>query len=377
MEVTSDRKRWTYVPELDGLRALSIIAVMLHHFVPMSFNGGYFGVTVFFVLSGYLITGLLLAEWDQRGGIDFRAFYARRALRLYPALVAVVVVFTLVAALVGHPGVSNQQFLLGDGTSLIYVNDFIQSAWTLGGGAQWFAPTWSLGVEEQFYLLWPIVLVVLLRRTDAQRIFRWLLVVALSAAILYPAIVQMIGTGWMYYSPIGSLLPLMAGCGAVFIRRHPSPVSAALAAILLIGAMLQAPWVTAPSLWHGYVQVVALGATVLILFLTRPGGWAPLRWAPLVWLGRRSYGVYLVHMPMLYVFLRLVPYRDPWIYALLVATTSILIAALLYRCVERPFLVRKAAFVRATAAQPDTAPSRPDAAVVVVSGPRPPGNTFA
>jgi peptidoglycan/LPS O-acetylase OafA/YrhL len=96
-----------------------------------------------------------------------------------------------------------------------------------------------------------------------------------------------------------------------------------------------------------------------------------------VWLGRRSYGVYLIHMPMLYVFLRLVPYRDPWIYALLVATTSILAAALLYRAVERPFLALKTTFVRTDASQSTTASARPGGAVVVVSGPRPPENTFA
>lgn len=376
MSVDANTRRWTYVPELDGLRALAIVAVMLHHLVPMSFNGGYFGVTVFFVLSGYLITGLLMTEWDQRGGIDFRAFYTRRALRLYPALLAVVVVFTLVAALVGHPGLSNQQFLVGDGTSLVYVNDFIQAAGALGGGAQWFAPTWSLGVEEQFYLLWPIVLLVVLRRADRQRVLSWLIVAAVAAATLYPATVRLVGTGWMYYSPLGSLLPLMAGCGAAFTRRRTSPIVAALAGALLVATMLEAPFVTDPSLWNGFIQAVTLASVGVLLFLTRPGGWAPMRWGPLVWLGRRSYGVYLIHMPMLYVFLRLVPYRDPWVYALLVATTSILVAALLYRCVEQPFLALKTTFVRA-AAQPTTTVPRQDAAVVVVSGPRPPENTFA
>ncbi len=110
------------------------------------------------------------------------------------------------------------------------MNDFIQAAGALGGGAQWFAPTWSLGVEEQFYLLWPIVLLVVLRRADRQRVLSWLVVAAVAAAMLYPATVRLVGTGWMYYSPLGSLLPLMAGCGAAFTRRRTSPIVAALAA---------------------------------------------------------------------------------------------------------------------------------------------------
>jgi peptidoglycan/LPS O-acetylase OafA/YrhL len=182
--VASTKKRWAYVPELDGLRAISIIAVMLHHYLPDSFEGGYFGVTVFFVLSGYLITGLLLAEWDGHGDLDFRKFYARRMLRLYPALVTVVVVFTLIALVVGHVGISDQQFFVGDGTSLVYVNDFIQASARLGGGSQWFAPTWSLGVEEQFYLLWPVLLLILLRRVDQSRLTKWLVVGALAVAML-------------------------------------------------------------------------------------------------------------------------------------------------------------------------------------------------
>jgi peptidoglycan/LPS O-acetylase OafA/YrhL len=344
---TSAARRWVYVPELDALRALAIVAVMLHHFVPDTFGGGYFGVTVFFVLSGYLITGLLLSEWDRHGAIDLPAFYARRVLRLYPALIAVVLFFTVVAFVIGHPGLSTSQFLTGDGTSLIYVNDFIQAAGTLGGGAQWFAPTWSLGVEEQFYLLWPILLVLVLSRSDRSRISNWIVVATLAAAMLYPAIAGQVGAGWMYYSPLGSLLPLLAGCGAAFSRRRPSAILAGAAAALLVVTMLEAPWVTDLSLWHGYVQCATLGATVVILFLTRAEGWAPMRWAPLVWLGRRSYGVYLIHMPVFYAYLILLPDRNPWSYALLVSITSVILAALLYRLVEAPFLAMKTRLTRA------------------------------
>jgi peptidoglycan/LPS O-acetylase OafA/YrhL len=344
MAHASQPGRWSYVPELDGLRALAIIAVMLHHFVPNTFNGGYFGVTVFFVLSGYLITGLLLSEWDRRAAVNLPAFYVRRALRLYPALVAVVLIFTGVAFVVGHPGLSTSQFLAGDGTGLIYANDIIQAAGTLGGGAQWFAPTWSLGVEEQFYLLWPIVLVLVLSRGHRSQIAKALVVAALSVAMLYPAMADLVGVGWMYYSPLGSLLPLLAGCGAAFSRRRLSGALSLVAAVLLIATMLQAPWVTNLSLWDGYMQAATVAAVVLVLFLARDGGWAPMRWRPLVWLGRRSYGLYLIHMPVFYVYLRLVPYRNPWSYALLVAMTSVALAALLYRLVESPFLALKSRF---------------------------------
>lgn len=161
--------RLSYRPELDGLRGISILLVFVHHFYHPVLPGGFLGVDIFFVLSGFLITSLLLQEWDSKGSINLRDFYIRRALRLMPALLALVLVLGVFAAF----------FLSGDGALLTY-----QGIWlTLSYVSNWLyafhyvSPnnplgiTWSLAIEEQFYLLWPVILRFVLRSGISRRDF--------------------------------------------------------------------------------------------------------------------------------------------------------------------------------------------------------------
>ena len=170
--MTPTRRGFGYVPALDGLRALSLAAILLFHSRLPWAAGGFLGVTVFFTLSGFLITSLLLTERARTGSIDLRAFWVRRARRLAPA---VLVLLALVAALVGTGRLASSASLTGD------------AAATAGWVANWrfvlsgqsyadlfsqptpFQHMWSLAVEEQFYLLFPGLLLLLLGRHDGMR----------------------------------------------------------------------------------------------------------------------------------------------------------------------------------------------------------------
>jgi peptidoglycan/LPS O-acetylase OafA/YrhL len=156
-----------YMPALDGLRALAVLAVLLYHGNVSWAQGGYFGVDAFFVLSGFLITGLLLAEWRDEGGINFKQFWVRRARRLLPALALVVVAVAVYAARYAMPIELHQ--LRRDALSTIgYVANWSQIFAHQSYFEQFAAPsalkhTWSLAIEEQFYLVWPLLVFAAMR----------------------------------------------------------------------------------------------------------------------------------------------------------------------------------------------------------------------
>ncbi|MGA1616738.1 MAG: acyltransferase family protein, partial [Ilumatobacteraceae bacterium] len=149
-----------YLPGLDGLRALAVIAVMIYHADPSWLPGGFLGVEVFFVISGYLITLLLMAERERDGRIDLGAFWMRRARRLLPALFAVMVALSIYTTIFRPEALGKVRGDLIAG--FFYVSNWFQ-IWVGAGYASSgdFAPLrhlWSLAVEEQFYLVWPIVM---------------------------------------------------------------------------------------------------------------------------------------------------------------------------------------------------------------------------
>ena len=152
----------TYRPDIEGLRGVAVCLVVAYHASPRRFHGGFIGVDVFFVLSGYLITGLLVREITETGRLSLAGFYARRARRLLPASALVFLGTILACSLFLSPV---QQYHLGDSGShtALYISNF----WFLRQATNYFAPaignnpflhTWSLAVEEQFYLVWPAII---------------------------------------------------------------------------------------------------------------------------------------------------------------------------------------------------------------------------
>lgn len=299
-------------PEIDGLRAIAILLVMAYHAGWGWPAGGFVGVDLFFVLSGYLITRLLVEALDGSGRIDLTAFYARRVLRLLPALV-IVCGGVLLAAPYFLPPFGEVQ---GTAKSALAALLFAANLWFWKSGEDYFNPDsgdepllhlWSLGVEEQFYLCWPLALWLGWRwrgRTGSTALL--LLVAALSlAAALYwtrpgnaAAFYLMPTRAWQF--ALGGLLALHQGPLAAAAARHPrTMVGAGLlgAGLLLLAAAIIRHGDPYPG-WRALLPSV--GGALLLLGLSAAGRWQRLlAWSPLAWTGARSYELYLWHWPLL------------------------------------------------------------------------------
>jgi peptidoglycan/LPS O-acetylase OafA/YrhL len=315
------------VPALDGIRAVAVVGVLAFHGGVSWATGGFLGVDAFFVLSGYLITALLLAEWTRSGGrIDLAAFWGRRARRLLPALLLVVTAVAVGARALLPP--EEVRLLRGDGiAALLYVANWRM----IFRGGDYFSDTaapsplehtWSLGIEEQFYLVWPLVLaLVLFRRSAARTSVRtrlWALVAVccVGAAASTAALATTYSAadpGRAYYGTDtrGAAILVGAALAALLALRPPGPVRAgwrrvglgALAAVGAAGFAWAATHLSGTDevLYHGGMAATALAVVAVIAHVALvPSGWSArlLSLPPLPQLGRISYGVYLWHWPV-------------------------------------------------------------------------------
>jgi peptidoglycan/LPS O-acetylase OafA/YrhL len=347
------------------VRGLAVLAVVGAHFAPTLAGGGVFGVDVFFCLSGCLITLLLLEEWQSTGSLSFRRFYLRRALRLLPALAVLLLAGALFARAVGGK-VALRQYRPDAWCVLAYYFN-----WKLcfaGAHGGMLIHCWSLAVEEQFYLVWPLLLFLLLRCGVPRR---WVLALALLGVLVPPALrvalwAPRVEAGHrLYYGTdtrmdgvwAGCLVALLASGGLLprsgWARRGLH--GAALAALALLLTILFVPrYVTAalppvhPAyLYSGSFTAVALSTAVVLAALLA----GPPRALRLVferpvlrWLGRVSYGLYLWHYPVLYAYGlyagpgRLTHPDRPWEVLAVQLALSLGLTLLSYYLVERPAL---------------------------------------
>lgn len=352
------RTRPVHWPALDGVRALAVAAVVVYHARPAWLPGGFMGVDVFFVLSGFLITSLLLREQHATGRIGLRAFWARRARRLLPALyllLGLILAWEVGLRLAGATSLRwDALAALGYATNWFLIGHQ-QSYFAAFSAPDALQHLWSLAVEEQFYVVWPLVCVAgLLRRRGA------LLAVCAAAAastLLCAALYNPIGDpSRVYYGTdthstgllIGAALAVLYANAWPRVKRTHRPsrralltaASVALLALsgLLLGFLLMAE--TQPLVYRGGLSLMALAAAVLLGVLLHPAGHiaaAVFAWRPLRWIGVRSYGIYLWHWPVLVLSS---PHGDPGSSppALLVmqALAAVGLAALSYRYVETP-----------------------------------------
>jgi peptidoglycan/LPS O-acetylase OafA/YrhL len=292
--------RLGYRPALDGVRGVAIAIVVGFHAFHWPANGT-LGVDLFFVLSGFLITALLLEEHQRSGTISLRQFYVRRARRLLPALFVVLGAYLVVF---GVSGGSNA--LLAVLASLFYVSNIL-AAISSNAVPGPLVHLWSLAQEEQFYLLWPPLLLLVLRA-------RWhvvrVLILLVAAAVAYRLSLAASGASFnrIFWAPDTHLEPLMIGClfGVGFhLRRIPRWLrSTSASSIALVSA---APIVVLAQLGRfvyltPLLTVFSLAAGVLIVAAAREENVIArlLSWPPLVALGVMSYSLYLWHMPILY-----------------------------------------------------------------------------
>jgi peptidoglycan/LPS O-acetylase OafA/YrhL len=333
----------SYRPEVDGLRALAVLSVLFFHAQLGPFAGGFVGVDVFFVISGFLITGILLREQAQQR-LSLAGFYARRARRIAPALLAVSLACIVPAWLWMDARELNAFFRLLASVA-VGGSNFVLAATTgyFDGPAedQPLLHTWSLGVEEQFYLVFPLLLLATSRWGQRSRLALLLLLALASLALAQHGTLAHANAN--FFLPFGRAWELLAGSlAAMAAARAQSASPRVRQALAALGVALIATAVfgfdrTTPS--PGFALLLPVLGTVLLLL------WADARTAvgrllaapPLVGIGLVSYSVYLWHQPLL-AFSRIAlgtALPPAWRWGVIAA--SLLLAALTWRFVEQPF----------------------------------------
>lgn len=406
-EQAPTRPKSRYIPALDGLRTLAVVAVVLYHLNLTWAQGGLLGVTIFFVLSGYLITRLLLNEVAKTGRIDLKSFWIRRIRRLVPAVVTVVFVTCALCTIFNHVMLTKMRPDILP--SLLFFNNWWQIAQNVSyfnalGDPSPLTHFWSLAIEEQFYLIWPPLLFAMVSmhvsKPNTRRVVLGLAAVsALAMMVLYnPAadpsrvyygtdtrVFSLLLGAWMAFIPDRDLAPVrlahrlglnrLVGAArhgknaegkpgkkvdesadtastqpSALVRFWSSPASIdVLGVVGLVGLAAMV------ALTNGYTAFQYRGGTLLCSILTlmviaacvQPRGMVARALAvePLVWVGKRSYSIYLWHYPLLLLMNPVANISDtPWWQYILQVLVVVAVAECSYRFIETPF--RKGAFGR-------------------------------
>ena len=364
----------SYFPALDGLRAVSILLVLVFHADSGRWWAvhGWLGVQIFFVISGYLITTLALREEERRGAVSLRAFYTRRACRILPLyylVLAAYVVLVGVFQFSGHAAVLWQALPF----FLFYMNEFAPDRIDLP-----FPQSWSLGVEEKFYLVWPVLAFVLWRRRPMWRFL------GTAALVLLPPLLDLLhllpfSAKRFGVSLYGSYDAILVGGLLAFGLHHERsyrwlagfargvPAVLAFAAFVILHVRLE------PSA-AGLVAYAFTVALVMIPVLLGEMPWTrPLATRPMIHVGVRAYGIYLVHMMVfsaVHAGLRAIPAmrwregRLEWSLVSLAVTVLVswLAASALNAAVERPLIALGRRWTRALTGSDPDAPARMEAA---------------
>jgi peptidoglycan/LPS O-acetylase OafA/YrhL len=328
--------------DIQGLRAVAVLLVVVFHAFAIVLPGGFIGVDVFYVISGFIITTQLLGSLERTGTIGLRDFYSKRIKRLLPAAILVVLA-TLVAAVVLLP----QLFLQEIGKDGLATSLYVSNYWfALSGTDYWadeapalFQHYWSLAVEEQYYLVWPILLLLvgqkaLRRRPRIAVALLVLTVLSLTASVIVTSVSQ----PWAFFSlptrawelAIGALVATLA----IRLRAGSANIVAALGIVGVVASgFLFSERLAFPG-WIALLPVVSTAAVLLAGPATLVG--RALSWRPLTWIGDRSYSLYLWHWPVLLIPALAFGELSPVVILALLALCFVLSAAS-YRFVENPF----------------------------------------
>lgn len=353
--------RLGYIPELDGLRGVAIIIVMASHADVPFLKGGFVGVDIFFVLSGFLISALLVQEFDRLQSINLKHFYMRRVLRLAPALISMLLIFCL-ASLV---------FLTEEHAYKNYIDSII-SLFYLSNWARAFSihppdflrHTWSLSIEEQFYIIWPVVLLVLLRSSmNRYHVAVAAVTIALLSWCWRISLSALDATAERLFDGLDTRADgLMLGCAlgivissgliedkAKAVLSKSLVVIAPLAAVALLGFVAFSRWDDPGMFYLGYIIVETLTVVVILDVLLNSRSilrkLLAIKW--LVWVGTISYGIYLWHYPIDRAMRALGYHRLAVI--TIGSLITLIVSAISYYYLERPILKTKKRFTRGAA----------------------------
>jgi peptidoglycan/LPS O-acetylase OafA/YrhL len=316
--------------QLDGLRGISILLVITAHlheplWAPLR---GALGVTVFFAVSGFIITTLLLREEQRHGAVSLTGFYLRRMFRIFPLYYLALAAAAVATLGVGRDEGSREQFAAALPLFASFNGDLLPATITFGH-------SWSLGVEEKFYLVWPLLAFTAVA-TRRRAVLAASLVVLATALTFFPA------TNYF-----GAYTPILGGCLLAVLLQHPTtfrrvavlahPGVAAVAVAALVGAAVAVDPVGAHRPVFAVLLVAALPALLLNRWMVRV-----LSWRPLVYVGLRSYALYLFHPLVIRAVDRVAPPGGPVVVQaarfLLVVAAGLVVAEVLFRLVERPMI---------------------------------------
>ncbi|WP_461640901.1 acyltransferase family protein [Leucobacter sp. BZR 635] len=340
---------------LDGLRAIAVGMVLVYHLFPKALPGGFLGVDVFFVMSGFLITSLLLRELESTGRIDLLAFWRRRARRLLPAVALVVLVSTSLAL------AASRDLLVGVAQQIAGAVFFVSNWVFIANGSDYFARDapelfrnfWSLALEEQFYIVLPIIAILVFRLRSRLTWAIPLAALGLGSAFL---MAQLAHTGAdptrIYFGSDSHSFGLFLGAAmAVVLSRasqralgkagQAASLVVALLGFAVLGALAIFLKEASQESFIGGFQLATIAALAVVWAITREGAIVgrALDVTPLRWIGERSYGIYLWHWPLLVIVTSIATaagFGKSWLVPVITLTLTILFSALSYRFVEQP-----------------------------------------
>ena len=344
-----------YVTGIDGVRTLAVLGVIIYHLLPTTLPGGYLGVPLFLLISGYFVTLQLVRQMDQTGGIQLTKFYLKRLRRLYPVLIVMLTVTTAYTTLFARDLLHNIKSTIA--TNLLWVYNW----WEIGHGQSYFdrfngespfTHLWTLGVEAQFYFLWPLILFMLFLILRKRSKIKWtVFILAAASAVEMALLFDPQNINRVYYGTDTRAFSLLLGSWLALcwpIDRLNASLTAHAARILNgvgIGALLitllgfftlpgQSSWT-----YRGGMFFYSLIGMILIATVVHPGSHMN-RWLTnpfFTWIGQRSYGIYVYQLPVMVFYERVVEIgRHPVINALVECLLILAISEFSYRLVEQP-----------------------------------------
>jgi peptidoglycan/LPS O-acetylase OafA/YrhL len=320
----NDQSHMGYEPSLDGIRAFSVIAVMLYHADIAWLPGGFLGVEVFFVVSGFLITSLLIEERESTRSIDLKQFWIRRARRLLPALVVMLSATAVYVAFFAKD--SAPDFRRDVLPSLGYFSNWwqiyaVDTPYFAASSLPVLRHLWSLAVEEQWYLIWPLLFTVVFGAKWMRPRISGALLITCSAAIMFTTALRFVQdnetrTNFLYLSTITRSSGLLLGAAVAMLwrpwRKNSLPSwwrssisdAFAITSIAVIGVLMATVHVADQRLYQGGLAATTVASAVIVAVVMRPNGLFVKKFFSqdlFVEIGRRSYGLYLWHWPIFVV----------------------------------------------------------------------------
>jgi peptidoglycan/LPS O-acetylase OafA/YrhL len=345
-----------YMPGLDGLRAIAVLAVIAYHLNPAWAPGGLLGVGVFFTLSGYLITDLLLGQREATGRLQLGDFWLRRARRLLPAL------FLMLALVVAWVTLLDRSLLPDLRADVLAAVGYVSNWWNIVREASYFARfgppppldhLWSLAVEEQFYLIWPWLLWLGLRYVPGRYTLAGLTLAGAALSAVAMALVYQPGVDptRVYEGTDTRAFGLLIGAALAMVwpsrGLRADRVSyggriliegAGVFGLVVIGIVIWRTSEYSPFLYKGGIVLLSVATVVVLTALVHPASWlgVAVGWTPLRWLGVRSYGIYLWHYPIIVLTAPGTQQKASLSLEVLQLVATIVVAALSWRFFEEP-----------------------------------------